>query len=77
LFQAASTTKILPADRSAELVVGALVTIICPRDVTGRPLTANRIVIHPAATMGTGTPEVTATPTDTATPAVLQYKYKE
>lgn len=77
-FVITPTTKILPADRSAELVVGALVTIICPRDVTGGPLTADGIVIHPATTLGAGapqvteTPEVTDTPEATATPEVTE-----
>ena len=60
-------TKILPPDRASELVVGVYVTIITPRDVTGGPLTAAGIVIHPKAK--TPTPTITDTPmaTDTAT----------
>jgi len=42
-------TKILPAERVDQLVVGATVTIIMPRDVTGGVATAKGIVVHPAA----------------------------
>jgi len=48
-------TKYLPAERIAELQVGTLVTIISPRDVTGAPVKATGVVIHPA---GTVIPEV-------------------
>ena len=41
-------TKILPKDRVDLLVVGARVTIICPRDVTGGDALAAGIVVHPA-----------------------------
>jgi hypothetical protein len=34
----------------AELQVGTLVTIISPRDVTGAPVIAAGVVIHPAGT---------------------------
>jgi len=37
--------------------VGVLVTIICPRDVTGGPLTANGIVIHTASSLSEATDE--------------------
>jgi hypothetical protein len=50
-FVVTADTKLLPTDRSDKLAVGALVTIICPRDVTGGPLTAAGIVIHPAETI--------------------------
>ena len=41
-------TRILPAERIDLLKVGARVTIICPRDVTGGDPLAAGIVIHPA-----------------------------
>jgi hypothetical protein len=72
-FLITETTKILPADRADLLKVGALVTIIAPRDVTGGPLTARGIVVHPEG-IGTGTPggteepEITETPEATETP---------
>jgi hypothetical protein len=43
-------TKYLPVERMAELQVGTLVTIISPRDVTGAPVIAAGVVIHPAGT---------------------------
>ena len=71
-------TKILPKGRADQLAVGSRVTIIAPRDVTGGPLTAQGIVVHPQGTAATvtaaantatpsATPTNTATPTDTAT----------
>jgi hypothetical protein len=48
-FLLTAETKILPADRADQLVVGARVTIIAPRDVAGGTLTASGIVIHPAS----------------------------
>lgn len=47
-FLLTDETKILPAERLDLLVVGARVTIICPRDVSSQDLTAAGIVIHPA-----------------------------
>ena len=41
-------TKYLPEDRMADLVVGARVTVISPRDVTSNLLSAAGVVIHPA-----------------------------
>ena len=41
-------TKILPAGRIDLLIVGARVTVIMPRDVTGGTPTASGIVVHPA-----------------------------
>jgi hypothetical protein len=41
-------TKYLPEERKSELQVGSLVTVIFSRDVTGQPITAFGIVIHPA-----------------------------
>lgn len=43
-----SETKILPVERMDLLAVGARVTIISPRDVTGGDTLAAGIVIHPA-----------------------------
>ena len=45
-FIVTADTKILPAHAVERLVVGARVTIISPRDVTGGPLTAKGIVVH-------------------------------
>jgi hypothetical protein len=47
-FTLSSLTKILPEDRAAQLVVGARVTIISSRDVTGAAPSAKGIVVHPA-----------------------------
>ena len=67
-------TKILPAERASQLGIGSRVTIISRRDVTGGPLTARGIVVHPreaqasaTATGATSTATVTATPTVTPT----------
>ena len=46
-FLLTSTTKILPLNLAGNLVVGAQVTIIAPRDVSGGTLTATGIVVHP------------------------------
>lgn len=46
-FLLTATTKYLPAERMAELAVGRTVTVISPRDVTGAPLVALGVVIHP------------------------------
>ncbi len=46
-FALTEETKILPAEKADQLVEGALVTIIAPRDVTGGDPTAIGIVIHP------------------------------
>jgi len=56
-FLLTDSTKILPADQLDQLQVGVLVTIICPRDVTGGPLTANGIVIHTASSLSEATDE--------------------
>ncbi len=60
-------TKYLPEKRIAELQVGSLVTIISPRDVTGQPVVAAGVVIHPLGTdlediEETETPEPTVAP---------------
>ena len=47
-FTLTEETKILPAEKAEQLGVGALVTIIAPRDVTGGDPTAIGIVIHPS-----------------------------
>lgn len=47
-FVITGTTKLLPEDRASQLTVGSTVTIIAPRDVTGGPVTASGIIIHPA-----------------------------
>lgn len=66
-FAITADTKILPWHRADQLGVGARVTIISPRDVTGGELTARGIVIHPNP-VATSTPTATATATDTPTP---------
>ncbi len=48
-FLLSQDTKILPAERKDELKVGALVTIISPREVSPLTQTATGIVVHPAA----------------------------
>lgn len=45
-FLLTADTKILPADQADQLVPGAVVTIIAPRDVTSLDRTAKTIVIH-------------------------------
>lgn len=76
-FLIAPETKILPKDRANELGIGSLVTIISRRDVTGGPLTAQGIVVHPkqateaataTSTGTTSTPTATDTSTATSTP---------
>jgi len=49
-FLVTPDTKILPEERMGELAASRLVTIICPRDVTGGPHTAIGIVVHPDQT---------------------------
>ncbi len=66
-FALTADTKILPWHREDLLKVGARVTIISRRDVTGGELTAQGIVIHPNPAP-TSTPTVTDTPTETPTP---------
>jgi hypothetical protein len=70
-------TKILPKERANELGIGSRVTIISRRDVTGGPLTAQGIVVHPQAatepaatetSAATATPTATQTSTPTSTP---------
>jgi hypothetical protein len=69
-FALTASTKILPDQRADQLDMGALVTIISRRDPAGGPLTAQGIVVHPAAASGgtPGTPTPTATATATPTP---------
>jgi hypothetical protein len=69
MFLLTEDTKILPEDRTDQLKVGSLVTIICPRDVTGGYLstpstpaaagTATGIVVHPE---GSATGAFSSTP---------------
>jgi hypothetical protein len=59
-----SATKYLPTERMDQLKVGSLVTVISPRDVTGGPLTAAGIVIHPDKTLNG---EETEEPTEVQT----------
>jgi hypothetical protein len=47
-FPIAADVKILPAERADQLAVGALVTIIAPRQPGSTELTAKGIVVHPA-----------------------------
>lgn len=86
-FLITDSTKLLPADRADQLAVGSVVTIICPRDVTGGEPTAAGIIIHPLpgatdmseateATEVTGTTEATeateATVTSEATEEITE-----
>ena len=64
-FLVTADTKILPADQADKLVVGAVVTIISPRDVTSLDRTAKAIVIHLPDPEPEPTEEPTAEPTDT------------
>jgi hypothetical protein len=64
-FLVDENTVILPAERSSELAVGSHVTIICPRDVTGGPLLAAGIVVHPATTGGEEESQETESPQET------------
>lgn len=61
-FALTDKTKILPDDRVDKLVVGAVVTIISPRDVTGGPLTAMGIVVHDTEEKSSETVVETPTP---------------
>lgn len=47
-FALSADTKILPAGRADQLAIGALVTIIAPRNPAVQGLTASGIVVHPA-----------------------------
>lgn len=76
-FLLTANTKILPSHRADQLAVGSLVTVISRRDVTGGPLTAQGIVVHPQKQEGDGvegsqtpesSPTPSPTPTDTPTP---------
>ncbi len=70
-FAITETTKYLPAERIDSLAVGTRVTIIAPRDVTGGPLTAKGIVIHPAAD-ATDTTELTETAEPSKAPEMTE-----
>ena len=48
-FALTAETKILPAERAAELAVGSRVTVIAPRDPAALGWTASGIVVHPAS----------------------------
>jgi len=61
-FSLTGETKILPAERAAELAVGSRVTIIAPRDPSSLGWAAKGIVIHPD---GSGAGSAPATPTPT------------
>lgn len=61
-FLLTADVKILPLERASQLTVGALVTIIAPRDVTGGILTATGIIIHPADSSGGEAEAITPTP---------------
>ncbi len=63
-FYITADTKILPFERVSQLGVGSMVTIICPRNVTGGTLTAKGIVIHPV-------PEATAEPKEMEEPTEI------
>lgn len=62
-FLVTADTMILPADLADKLVVGAVVTIIAPRDVTSLDRTAKAIVIHLPDPEPEPTEEPTAEPT--------------
>lgn len=59
-FLLALDLKILPAERADQLAVGALVTVIAPRQPGSPDLTASGLVVHPAGSgagaFGTDTP---------------------
>ncbi len=61
-FQIGTETKILPAERAAQLGVGARVTVIAPRDPSTLGWTARGIVVHPAGS-GQGSAPTSPTPT--------------
>jgi len=61
-FQIGADTKILPAERAAQLAVGARVTVIAPREPSALGWTARGIVVHPA---GSGQGSLPASPTPT------------
>jgi hemin uptake protein HemP len=67
-FRITAETKLLPAERAAELAVGRRVTVISRRDPTGGPFTAQGIVIHPETADGTPTESPTPASTPTSTP---------
>ncbi len=71
-FSIAADFIILPAERADQLAVGALVTIIAPRDVASTTWTAIGVVVHPAGSgsgaFSTLTPGPSSTPTETETP---------
>jgi hypothetical protein len=71
-FSLTADTKILPAERAAELTIGSRVTIIAPRDPAALGWTASGIVVHPEGSgAGSMPPTQTATvtaPTATPTP---------
>lgn len=62
-------SKILPKDRAHLLKVGSYVTIISRRDVTGGPLSAQGVVVHPEKFAVTETPLPSETPTETPVPS--------
>lgn len=67
------STKVQPEERVGQLAFGSLVTIISPRDVTGAPLTAAGIVIHPLTGGGvepTGEPTIEPTIEPTGEPTI-------
>jgi hypothetical protein len=67
-FTLTPDTKILPADRTDQLIVGARVTIISPRDVATGQSVAAGIVVHP--TTGTAEePETVESPEPEESPA--------
>lgn len=47
-FKLTADTKILPEERTGELIVGARVTVIFPRNLLGGVITAQGVVVHPA-----------------------------
>jgi hypothetical protein len=67
-FLVTPKTKILPPGRADLLIVGARVTIIAPRDVSGGTLTAAGIVVHPADSDEKPSPSPTSTETPTEVP---------
>ena len=67
-FLVTPKTKILPPGLADLLIVGARVTIIAPRDVSGGTLTAAGIVVHPADSDEKPSPSPTSTETPTEVP---------
>lgn len=69
-FQLSSSLKILPPNKSNEIVIGSFVTIIAPNSISSGKQVAVGIVIHPKVPNGWKIPDLmkTVLPTGTAVP---------